>query len=44
MGRMNQIDLMSDADCTAFLQWALPRLNLRWPAQHSADLFGLQPR
>jgi chemotaxis protein methyltransferase CheR len=26
-----QIDLMSDADCTAFLQWALPRLNLRWP-------------
>jgi len=32
MGRMNQqIDLMSDADCTAFLQWALPRLNLRWP-------------
>lgn len=29
---MNQrIDLMSDADCTAFLQWALPRLNLRWP-------------
>jgi chemotaxis protein methyltransferase CheR len=32
MGRMNQqIDLMSDVDCTAFLQWALPRLNLRWP-------------
>jgi len=26
-----QIDLISDADCTAFLQWALPRLNLRWP-------------
>jgi chemotaxis protein methyltransferase CheR len=22
---------MSDADCTAFLQWALPRPNLRWP-------------
>ena len=31
-GRMNQqIDLMSDTDCTAFLQWALPCLNLRWP-------------
>ena len=26
-----QIDLISDADCTAFLQYALPRLNLRWP-------------
>ena len=26
-----RIGLMSDADCTAFLQWALPRLNLRWP-------------
>lgn len=22
--------LMSDADCTAFLQWALPQLELRW--------------
>ncbi len=22
---------MSDADCVAFLQWALPRLRLRWP-------------
>jgi len=22
---------MSDTDCTAFLQWALPRLELRWP-------------
>jgi chemotaxis protein methyltransferase CheR len=25
------IDSRSDADCTAFLQWALPRLNLSWP-------------
>lgn len=22
---------MNDTDCTAFLQWALPRLELRWP-------------
>ena len=22
---------MTDADCVAFLQWALPRLDLRWP-------------
>jgi chemotaxis protein methyltransferase CheR len=22
---------MNDADCTAFLQWALPQLDLRWP-------------
>lgn len=22
---------MSDAECTAFLQWALPQLDLRWP-------------
>jgi chemotaxis protein methyltransferase CheR len=22
---------MNDADCTAFLQWALPQLELRWP-------------
>jgi chemotaxis protein methyltransferase CheR len=22
---------MSDTDCTAFLQWALPQLNLHWP-------------
>ena len=22
---------MKDADCTEFLQWALPRLGLRWP-------------
>ncbi len=22
---------MTDAECTAFLQWALPRLELRWP-------------
>src|SRR5512147_509372 len=22
---------MSDAECVAFLQWALPRLRLRWP-------------
>ena len=22
---------MNDIDCTAFLQWALPRLELRWP-------------
>ncbi|MEJ2435110.1 MAG: hypothetical protein P8Y53_18880 [Pseudolabrys sp.] len=22
---------MSDMDCTAFLQWALPRLERRWP-------------
>ncbi len=23
--------MMDDADCTAFLQWALPQLELRWP-------------
>ena len=23
--------VLSDADCMAFLQWALPRLHLRWP-------------
>ena len=22
---------MNDTDCTAFLQWALPQLELRWP-------------
>src|SRR5439155_11021510 len=22
---------MRDADCTAFLQWALPRLDMHWP-------------
>lgn len=22
---------MNDTDCTAFLQWALPQLDLRWP-------------
>ena len=22
---------MNDPDCTAFLQWALPQINLRWP-------------
>ncbi|MGZ5918892.1 MAG: hypothetical protein ACXWJV_03740 [Hyphomicrobium sp.] len=22
---------MSDTDCTVFLQWALPQLNLHWP-------------
>jgi chemotaxis protein methyltransferase CheR len=22
---------VKDADCTAFLQWALPRLGMRWP-------------
>lgn len=22
---------MNDADCVAFLQWALPRLGLHWP-------------
>ena len=22
---------MNDTDCTAFLQWALPQINLRWP-------------
>jgi chemotaxis protein methyltransferase CheR len=25
------IESMDDEDCTAFLQWALPRRNLRWP-------------
>jgi chemotaxis protein methyltransferase CheR len=25
------MDLMSDTHCTAFLQWALPQLGLRWP-------------
>lgn len=24
-------DVVNDTDCTAFLQWALPRLELRWP-------------
>jgi chemotaxis protein methyltransferase CheR len=24
-------NLMNDTDCTAFLQWALPQLELRWP-------------
>ena len=23
--------VMNDTDCTAFLQWALPQLELRWP-------------
>jgi chemotaxis protein methyltransferase CheR len=27
----SQADHMEDRDCTAFLQWALPRLGLRWP-------------
>jgi hypothetical protein len=22
---------VNDPDCTAFLQWALPQINLRWP-------------
>jgi len=22
---------VNDTDCTAFLQWALPQLDLRWP-------------
>jgi chemotaxis protein methyltransferase CheR len=26
-----QAHLVKDADCTAFLQWALPRLGMRWP-------------
>jgi chemotaxis protein methyltransferase CheR len=24
-------DIVNDKDCTAFLQWALPQLDLRWP-------------
>jgi len=24
-------DIVNDTDCTAFLQWALPQLELRWP-------------
>jgi len=23
--------MLSDSDCVAFLQWALPRLRMRWP-------------
>src|SRR5262245_21382547 len=25
------VQVMRDADCTAFLQWALPQLDLHWP-------------
>ena len=26
-----EADIVNDAECTAFLQWALPQLDLRWP-------------
>jgi chemotaxis protein methyltransferase CheR len=33
MGRWRQPgwELVSETDCTAFLQWALPQLDLHWP-------------
>lgn len=31
VSRLPESRMVTDADCVAFLQWALPRLGLRWP-------------